>query len=78
MPPEFKDWRTTKEIFENVGMPFIFEGDIKGLLDLVEKYEKALHEILNLRDSLEYVDEWQEAACYELSENIARKALRKD
>jgi hypothetical protein len=48
----------------------------------VEAFEKinilkqALIDILELRDRMPYVDEWEEAAAYNKSEDIAKKALK--
>lgn len=43
--------------------------------DKLERYKKALQDILNLRSSFEYEDEWIEAEAFSKSEEIARKAL---
>jgi hypothetical protein len=39
--------------------------------------KQALIDILELRDKLDYVDEWQEASCYNKTELIALEALKK-
>lgn len=45
------------------------------MLDELERYKKALKDILNLRNSFEYEDEWIEAEAFSQSEEIAKKAL---
>lgn len=44
-------------------------------LDNIGRYKKALEKIINLRNEMEYIDEWQEAAAYNQAEEIAEKTL---
>ena len=65
-------------------MDFYLEDEEKEELENIisenaaklERYEKALQEIIDQRNKMEYVDEWKEAEAYNQSEEIAKAAFK--